>query len=310
MLTKAQELSGLASWIYATRDKTLPVGDLPKAIANQLETARLTAAGKDTRETRGGNRKRLRWRTKLMSASGGASFERTLGNLDAAEVNLLRLAPTEYLAGQLPNLQSHVNRYLPKDDPRRIGVDTIARREGHQPCAYGRREGQELSGSDRGTLVAAYHAANSQRRRDLIRVRNFRNLLIAGSITLFGLAIAVAIIGQLNYRLLPLCYLPEDKQKFVCPQAETSVPELSMANIDQLVRTTAHPDDLLLIEIVGLVAATVAGAVALRNMRGTSTPFGVPLALITSQTPVGGAHGGSGSPLHTGRVCSWSHSTR
>jgi hypothetical protein len=274
MLTKAQELSGLASWVEANRDKATPAGYLPRAIANQLRTARLTAERQDTRP--GNPQKKLRWWTRLVSSSGGAAFERTLGNLDAAEVNLLRLAPPDYLKGQLPGLQAHVNRYLPKDDPRRARVEALAR-----------SEQQELCETDRNVLIAAYHAANSQRRRDLVRLRSFRNLLVGAILTLFALAIAVAIIGELHRQWLPLCFLPEDKKKFVCPVKETGVADPANAHIDALVNLTARPEDVLLVEVVGLVAATLAGALALRGMRGTSTPYGVPVALILLKLPTG-----------------------
>ena len=265
-------MAGLASWVDANRDKETPVGDLPRAIANQLQTARDTAAGEDTRE----DGKKLRWWTTLISSSGGATLERTLGNLDAAEVNLLRLAPAQYLKGQIPGLKAHVNRYLPKDDPRRVRVDALAR-----------REQQELSAADRNTLVAAYHAANSQRRRDLVRLRSFRNLVVGATLSLLVLAVVVAILGELHRQWLPLCFLPEDKKRFVCPLGETPVADPGTADIDDLVSATASSDDVLLVEIVGLVAAALAGAVSLRGMRGTSTPYGVPVALVLLKLPAG-----------------------
>jgi hypothetical protein len=274
MLTKAHELSGLASWVAAQPDKAMPAGDLPRAIANQLRTARLTASGKDTREGQD-DKKLSRW-TRIKASSGGASFERTLGNLDAAEVNLLRLAPKVYLQGQLPGLQAHVNRYLPKDDPRRLRVDALTE-----------AEQQEVSDADRNALIAAYHAANSQRRRDLVRLRSFRSLLVGAIISLFFLAIALAIVGALHREWLPLCFLPEDEMKFVCPLGEQGVAQPAEADIDDLINGTAKPEDVLVVEIVGLVAATLAGALALRGMRGTSTPYGVPVALILLKLPAG-----------------------
>jgi len=272
MLTKVQELSGLASWIDAHPKKTTPTGDLPKAISNQLETARVTAAGRDTRDgTR--NLGRL---TRHVSSFSGASFERTLGNVDAAEVNLLRLAPEEYVRGQLPSLEAHVNRYLPKDDPRRVYVEALTR-----------PDQQELSGAVRDTLVAAFHAANSQRRRDLIRLRSFRNLIVGATLTLFALAIIVAILGAAHREWLPLCFLPEQENKFVCALAEEPVAKPGKADIDNLEARTATSSDVLLIEIVGLLAASLAGAIALRRMRGTSTPYAVPVALIMLKLPAG-----------------------
>jgi hypothetical protein len=274
MLTKAHELAGLATWVEANRNRAAPAGALPKAVANQLRTARLTAAGEDTRGGQGRKRPRL-W-TRLMSASGGASFERTLGNLDAAEVNLLRLAPPAYLAGQLPGLHAHVNRYLPKDDPRRVRVATLV------------AEGtDELSPADHNVLISAYHAANSQRRRDLLRLRSFRNLLVGAFLTLLVLAITLAVLGNLHPNWFPMCFLPEDKHRFVCPLVEVPVANPATAKTDALVAQAARGADVLLVEIVGLIAATLAGALALRRMRGTSTPYGVPVSLILLKLPTG-----------------------
>jgi len=241
MLTKVQELWGLKSWIDAHPEKTTPTGDLPRTIAHQLETARLTASVGDTRD----GTRRLRWWKRFISSLSGASFERTLGNIDAVEVNLLRLAPPDYLRGQLPSVLAHINRYLPKDDPRRMRVEALTS-----------DDGQELSVADRDTLVAAFHAANSQRRRELVRVRSFRNLIAGATLTLFVLAIAVAILGVINREWLPLCFLPEDENKFVCPLEEVDVPDPRTADIDDLVDMTATSADILVIEIVGLVAAT------------------------------------------------------
>jgi hypothetical protein len=79
----------------------------------------------------------------------------------------------------------------------------------------------------------------------------------------------------------------EDQKKFVCPLRETPVPDPATADIDRLVSTTATGADVFIVEIVGLVAATLAGAIALRRMRGTSTPYGVPVALILLKLPAG-----------------------
>jgi hypothetical protein len=148
-------------------------------------------------------------------------------------------------------------------------------------------DGQELSVAARDTLVAAFHAANSQRRRELIRLRSFRNLIVGATLTLLVLAIVVAILGAVNREWLPLCFLPEDENKFVCPLQEMRVAKPGTADIDNLVDKTATRSDVLVIEIVGLVAATLAGAVALRRMRGTSTPYGVPVALVLLKLPAG-----------------------
>ena len=271
MLTKVQELSGLASWIRVNpREGTSP-GAIPESIDNQLETARRTAAKEDTHDG-----KPLHRRTRFAASVSGAAFERALGNLDAVEADLLRIAPDNYVIGQLPSLQAHVNRYLTKDDPRRKRVDGLT------------QQVDELTDADRDALVAAYHAANSHRRRELTRLRGFRNLLVGATVILSTLAILLAVLAARHPDWLPLCFLPEDKMKFVCPLREVRVFEdPRTADVDDLVAAAARSDDVLVIELVGLVAATLAGALALRGMRGTSTPYAVPVALIFLKLPAG-----------------------
>ena len=48
-----------------------------------------------------------------------------------------------------------------------------------------------------------------------------------------------------------------------------------------------NPSDMALIEIIGLIAAVVAGIVALRNVRGTSTPYSLSVSLALVKIPLG-----------------------
>jgi hypothetical protein len=275
VLTKVKELAGLTSWLEANPDAHHSPGELPKAIAEHLKAAHDTAAGIAAANGKLGFW--ARWKAGL----GGSSFERALGNLDAVEVSLLRLAPEHYLRGQLPSLRAHVNRFLPKDDPRRMRVDDLALE------IAGHDESQRLRSQDRDSLVAAYHAANSQRRRDLIRLRSFRNWVVVATLALFLAAAGVAFLGLRHKEWLPVCFFPEEKQTFVCPRSEKIDVGTAPVDIDELVAETATREDLLLVEIVGLFAAVVAAAGGLRNARGTSTPYGLPVALALLKLPTG-----------------------
>ena len=188
MLTRAEELSSLAAWVAAHPDHNGGHAGMASAIERHLAAARETAAGQNT--PRG-----LRtWQTMK-----GSSFERTLGNLDAVEVDLLRLAPPSLLKGALPSVEAHVNRFLPKHDPRRVAVNAVAA-----------NNGAAIDEEQRSMLVAAQHAANTQRRRDLIRLRGFRNLLVGGIVIFTLLAVALAWIGYADPTAIPLCFSPEN----------------------------------------------------------------------------------------------------
>ena len=48
-----------------------------------------------------------------------------------------------------------------------------------------------------------------------------------------------------------------------------------------------RPGDLLIVELLGLAAAAVAAAAAIRKIRGSSERYGVPLALAALKLPTG-----------------------
>jgi hypothetical protein len=275
LLTRAEELHGLASWIHLHGDRADP---LLKEIDAHLLIVRQTA-GAGPNDTRWERWVKRRWR-----GMTGASFERSLGNLDAAEVHLFRLAPPSVLIPALPSIEATVNRYLPKDDPRRQAVDRIAaqRRE--------KDDGQLLTDSDRDNLISAQHAANSQRRRDLIRLRTFRNLLWGGVLVFLAIAVVLGVIGSKSPTTIPLCFTPESDGMVtvVCPRQETPVGEVAPgSDLDPEIANTVSTDDVWLVELLGLLGAALTGAAALRNLASNSTPYAVPVTLALFKLPTG-----------------------
>lgn len=279
MLTEAEELVGLNSWILALRessehDPRQPTGRMPEAIEQHLSAVKQTACGQDEHLL---GRK---WHE-----FNGSSFERALGNLDAAEVHLLRLAPSPVLKGALPSIMAHVNRFLPKDDPRRVAVEKIAGGVEAAPL-----EPAPLEQEQRDVLIAATHAANTQRRRNLIRLRGFRNMLLGGIIVFVLIGGALGLIGSVSPTTIPLCFTPESDGRVtvVCPRAETPIGPLAADHdVDPDIARTVTSGDVWLVELLGLLGAALVGAAALRKLRSSSTPYGVHVALAAFKLPTG-----------------------
>jgi hypothetical protein len=110
------------------------------------------------------------------------------------------------------------------------------------------------------------------------------------------LVVGLVTAGWLSPATIPLCFEPEsgDNTVVVCPteQSEfipgrTNQPGLADPDIDDVVRSTASRADIATIAGIGLLAASVAGATMLRNIRGTSTPFALPVALAILKLPSG-----------------------
>jgi hypothetical protein len=268
LLTRAQELDALATWVRAERPSADPPADeFRKSIEGHLDAARTTAGDRDHRRP---------WRQRWRSSWGGSSIERAAGNLEAVEAHLLRLAPANYVRGEMPSIKAYVARYLPKDDPRRERLDDLTEQA----------QARELLDVEREAVVAAYHAASSQRRRELMRVRSFRNVLLIAAFLLLAVVAGLGVLGSVRPEAIPLCFEPESQGgvMVVCPTGEAP---LEGRDIDDVIADTVSGFDVWLVEIIGLIAAAVATAFALRGIRGTSTPYSLPIALAVLKLPTG-----------------------
>src|SRR6185503_6621994 len=94
------------------------------------------------------------------------------------------------------------------------------------------------------------------------------------------------------------CFAPQEAGKtiVVCPTEESapftpigepSQPGVLRADIDNVVEETAKPLDLVVVELVGLTAAAVAAAAAIRGLKGSSERYGLPVALAALKLPTG-----------------------
>jgi hypothetical protein len=246
-------------------------------IDRQLETAKKAANHVDDRP---------RWRRMLWPIDA-LSVDATLGGIDAAEASLLRMGTDDYVIGHFPSVKAKINRYLPKADPRRIRV--------HQIVRASKKPGFRLAESERTAVVTAYHAAASQRRRDLRRAGSFFGVLVATTVALSVVAVAVFVLGLASPQSLPLCFQPESDGQYaiVCPTDVTRATKdgAPAANrtgdLDNGIGATVNRGDVALIEVVGVLAAALAAAMFLRGLRGTSTPYRIPLALALLKLPAG-----------------------
>src|SRR4051794_32486420 len=186
-LTRIAELRTLTLWVRAHSDDE-GADELVASIEAHLDAAEEAAGGTA----------HLTLFKHAGSWISGAPVERTGSNCEAAEADLLRLAPLWYLRGQMPSLQVAVRKHLPADDPRRVRLEELARAT----------RTQELQPSDRDVIVTAVRGATSAGRREITRVRSFRNVLYVAAAMLATVAVLIAIIGWRNPDALPICFAP------------------------------------------------------------------------------------------------------
>jgi hypothetical protein len=264
-LTRIAELEDLAL-AFSDTEKTQDV--LAQRIHRHVLTAREAAEGKAPQ--RRGMLARFR------ALLGGSPLERTASNMDAAEADLLRLAPREYVEGQIPGLLAHVRAHLPLDDPRRQQMELLC---------DGTRKG-ELTGPETNAIIAAVRAASSAARREVVQVRSFRNILLVTAVLLSVAAGGLVVLGVTRPDLVPMCFEPEGS--VVCPiHVEALSGNPTTAQIDTAIGRAVDRWDIPLVALMGMMAAAISAAVAVRKLRGTTTPYALPVALAVLKLPTG-----------------------
>jgi hypothetical protein len=274
-LTRAAELESLFAWLLPSGPDASP--PLSHAVEKHLRAARDAAR----------QRRHLAWLQR-----SGPSIERAISNLDAVEAHLLQVAPPDYVLGQMSCLLNQARRHLRPDDPRRQEVEQVFRRMNAR-ASY--QERLEVVTTERRRLVSAVRGAASAALREQLRVRSFRNVLAVTAAMMAVLALGLALVGLVRPALLPLCFQPEEAGRtiVVCPTAQSDAvvdrqpPGPASADIDDAVRVTASRGDVLIVELVGLAAASVAAAAAIRKLRGSSEPHGLPVTLAVLKLPLG-----------------------
>jgi hypothetical protein len=214
------------------------------------------------------------------------------------------MAPTSYVLGQVPSLLNEVQRHLTRSDPRRQEFERIATILGvHPPDRPPLPGTPPLTGPEkaaiveleRSKIVSIARGANSAALREQLRVRSFRTVLIVSAGVMTLLAVLLGLLGWVSPSSLALCFQPEQNSQVVviCPTGQSGAVAVeangppAQPQIDALVNRTVRPADIAVIELVGLIAASIASAAALRRLRGSSEPHGLPVALALLKLPTG-----------------------
>jgi hypothetical protein len=297
-LTRIDELSTLCR-LMAERSGDAGAMKLAEEAERFLQTARLAAGPR-----------RPPW------GRFGASIDTIETNLHAAVCLLLRYMPLQSLRGWLPELSALIQAHLPAHDPRRTAVEEILQgihdEKKYEPPAASAPAGQvplgqeplpaedpsrtearegarsllekrNLDESKREALVTATHAALEAQEQEYVRVRSFRNIVYGVTACLALLAVMLGAIMAVSPTLAPLCFQAETQ--IVCPTG--SEPKPAPLDTAGVLGRLVSSADYFVIELVGLTSAAVAAAMSLRQLRGTSIPYSIPLALSLLKLPTG-----------------------
>jgi hypothetical protein len=211
-------------------------------------------------------------------------------HLETARSLWLRsLSPAE-LESYLPGMLAIVKEHLAVGDERRLAFERFARdlrvaREAGTPL--------DVRHADQAVIVGAVSAARQAELRERLKAGSFTMIVRWGAASLLLLAIAVAVLAAIFKSAVPMCFHEEAPQqggqprfRVVCPTMESGGTSTE-GDLGRATGATAQRRDYIVVEFVGLVAAGVAAASALRKIRGTSTAFGIPVALALLKLPTG-----------------------
>jgi hypothetical protein len=218
----------------------------------------LLDAGRDAAR-RSGHRRTLRdrWR--------GASVERACQSLHAAEVFMVHLLSDRQVEAIVPRVLARAEPLIARDDPRR----EVFRRLQEAPDGT----------PDRAAVQQAMRIAYDASDQAHVRIRDFRNILIVSGVLILVLVAVLVGLVAWHPTAMPFCFSPETTKSAAAQTADTVCPAG-----DGRPASTA---DVLIVAGLGLLGGALAAAFAIRKVRGTSTPYGVPMALAFLKVPTG-----------------------
>lgn len=185
----------------------------------------------------------------------GSDVETAWINLHAAEVACAQHpAATAAEAVALAAL-ARAKRSLPQDDPR-VTALTEAVKVPSTPATVALAAG---------TLEAAFAASDEDHRQ----LRSFRNILFCVAVGALMIALLVGLIASWSPKSVNLCWSTDSAM--YCPTE----------------RSGATGGDVFAVELLGMLGAALVGAVAVRRLRGTSTPYSVGIASLALKVPLG-----------------------
>lgn len=203
----------------------------------------------------------------------GTLVEVAYRNLHAARAQMVDLYDKNQLRAEIPLVVARANTTLHRDDPRRITVDDLE---------------AESEESLRPRMRRVISDSYEQLDLEHAQLRSFRNiLLLAAFFVILLIAITLGVVSA-HPDFVPLCFPNEvtnaetgvtTVQGWNCPTGT----ELAGSNAT----AAARRFDILIVAMLGALGGALTAALSIRNLKGTSTPYDVPVALAILKVPLG-----------------------
>jgi len=198
----------------------------------------------------------------------GTLVETAYRHMHAAEAQIVGLYDRDELHAEIPVAVARAQTALHRDDLRQWTVEGL---QASPP---------ELLRAQLRRVMTDSFAALDARHGQL---RNFRNILLRAALLISLLVAATLVVGCLWPHVMPLCFPNE-----VVMDTDPLVTEQNLLNCPTRSRTAAPTGgDMLVVALLGLLGGALAASVSIRNLKGTTSPYDVPVALALLKVPLG-----------------------
>jgi hypothetical protein len=194
----------------------------------------------------------------------GTLVEAAYRNLHAARAQMVDLYNEAELFAEAPSAVSRAQATMHRDDPRCIASADLAA----LPVPKRRARLRAL-------IEDGYEGLDQQH----AQLRSFRNIVLMSALSLAVLVTVTAWVVSMNPTVMPLCF-PDESASGVILHALKNCPTRSGT-------TGPSGGDVLIVGLLGLLGGSLAAAVSIRSLKGTATPYDVPVALAMLKAPLG-----------------------
>jgi hypothetical protein len=204
----------------------------------------------------------------------GTSVERAYQSLHAARIFLVDLLSDEGVEALVPRVVANGATILKSDDPRRVQIDVLLHMQPGPAKRAALQQAMELT----------FDASDQLH----VRVRSFRNILLASAALIAVLMLVLTLVVRGHPSAMPLCFTPSvtavgtGSQSQPAQQTQTARTVCPSGD-----RQKPSGGDVVIVAGLGLLGGALAAALAIRNIRGSSTPYDIPIALALLKVPSG-----------------------
>jgi hypothetical protein len=199
----------------------------------------------------------------------GALVETAFRHLHAARTEMVDLYDANELHAEIPVAVARAQAALHRDDPRRVPLDELRK----EPVRQLRPRLRRLIGD-------SYEALDGKH----AQLRSFRNILLLSAALITILVGVTLYFVSENPTIMPFCF-PNEEVTASQPDVVIEEHNFNCPTGSDVEGPTGG--DVLIVALLGALGGALSASVSIRNLKGTSTAYDVPVALAFLKLPLG-----------------------